>query len=446
MAYVPGCQYDLFISYASENNRDGWVEQFEKALSQELGDLLGRQFSPKDSVFFDKRDLEVGQSFPETLVCASRNSAILVPVLSPGYLTSPWCNQERTEFFSRLAHGAEPAGCLTPILIRPIDEKGLDKLYRDAQRFSFLSEDGQTPLSAGSPAWIARLRDFAKQVKHALQQLRQKSKPVFVGKAVETDRAQNLRAWLRTEIERRYFRTVPESLPALDDPETVRANLQEAGLAIHFMGGADEITLTAIETSVAVCAGATILYQPFGAALTPDEPIWLDAFERGLPTTPGRYQRLQGKNDQELLALIDEQITRVRTAPTRNVAEIDVALICDEADMGSVRQLKQDIATQHAAKVESPDFLESRLGAMERLRKWNDYLSRSDALLFYYGAAERDRLDLIWQKAQQNRPDTRRNWFLAPPDLDRKRRQYPDALWNIDQVVRFMTGERSAPA
>ena len=41
MAYVPGSRYDLFISYASENNRDGWVEQFEKALGQELGDLLG---------------------------------------------------------------------------------------------------------------------------------------------------------------------------------------------------------------------------------------------------------------------------------------------------------------------------------------------------------------------------------------------------------------------
>ena len=35
MGYVPGCRYDLFISYASENNREAWVEQFERALGQE---------------------------------------------------------------------------------------------------------------------------------------------------------------------------------------------------------------------------------------------------------------------------------------------------------------------------------------------------------------------------------------------------------------------------
>jgi hypothetical protein len=92
MAYVPGCRHDLFISYASENNREGWVEQFANALGQELGELLGRQFVPKDSVFLDKRELEVGQSFPDRLTAAARDSAMLVPILSPGYLTSEWCN------------------------------------------------------------------------------------------------------------------------------------------------------------------------------------------------------------------------------------------------------------------------------------------------------------------------------------------------------------------
>src|SRR5467141_1842991 len=72
MAYVPGCSYDLFVSYATENNRDGWVEQFEKMLGRELGELLGPQFSPRGSIFFDRRELEVAQSFPEQLVGAAR--------------------------------------------------------------------------------------------------------------------------------------------------------------------------------------------------------------------------------------------------------------------------------------------------------------------------------------------------------------------------------------
>jgi hypothetical protein len=227
MAYVPGCRHDLFVSYASESNREGWVGQFANALGQELGDLLGRQFVPKDSVFWDKRELEVAQSFPARLAAAARDSAILVPILSPGYLESLWCNRERTEFFSKLPYGADPADCLAPIVIRPFDEAGLDKFYRDAQRVAFLSADGQTSLSVGSPEWMTQLRKVAGQLRNALRNLRRKCKPVFLGKAGEMERSQNLRVWCRTELERRCFRTVPEFLPALNDSEAVRASVRE---------------------------------------------------------------------------------------------------------------------------------------------------------------------------------------------------------------------------
>jgi hypothetical protein len=59
MAYVPGCRYDLFISYASENNRDGWVEQFERGLGEELVDLLGRQFSPSGTASFSLCPIDI---------------------------------------------------------------------------------------------------------------------------------------------------------------------------------------------------------------------------------------------------------------------------------------------------------------------------------------------------------------------------------------------------
>src|ERR1035438_5852476 len=50
--------------------------------------------------------------------------------------------------------------------------------------------------------------------------------------------------------------------------------------------------LEAIETSVEVCTGSTIIYQPFGVDLSADERLWLDDFERRLKAQPGRYQRL----------------------------------------------------------------------------------------------------------------------------------------------------------
>jgi hypothetical protein len=446
MAYVPGCRYDLFLSYARENNRDAWVEQFEKALGEELGDLLGRQFDPKESVFFDQRDLEVAQSFPDRLQAAARDSAILVPVLSPGYFTSSWCNRERTEFFSKLPHGAGLADCLAPALVRPIDEIAIDKVYRDAQRFSFLGPDGQTPLAVGAPEWNSRVKKLASQLKHALQALRRKCRPVFLGKVAESERLQKLREWCGTELERRYFRTVPEALSALDDADQVRANLEAAGLAIHFLGGADPAALDAIETSVAVCSGPTILYQPFGAELASVERLWLGDFERELRAEPGRYQRLTGKNDQELVAVIDEHIAQIPPGAVADVPKLELALVCEEPDLESVRQFQQDLGIRRPTAAAFPDFLGDRLKSMERLRKWLDYFSHGDSQLFYHGAAERERLELLWQMAQQRRPDVRRNWFVAPPDLENKRRQHPEALWTIDQAIQFVEGAQAVRA
>ncbi|HEY2012678.1 MAG TPA: toll/interleukin-1 receptor domain-containing protein [Bryobacteraceae bacterium] len=443
MSYVPGCRYDLFISYASENNRDGWVTQFVTELGRELSELLGiRQFNPKESIFFDQRGLAVGQSFPDQLAMAARGSAIFVPILSPGYLTSPWCNRERIEFFTQIPHGAVPASCLAPILVRPIEETGLDTLYRRAQRISFLSADEQTPLAPGSPAWTSQLLKFAGQLKNALQKLRRDCKPLFLGKAAQTDRSETLRAWCRDELERRHFRTIPESLPALDDPEGVRASLQEAGLAIHFLGGADPAALEAMEVSVAVCSGPTILYQPFATSLSPDERLWLSEFERGLQPKQGGYQRLAGKNDQELLAVVDEQIAWVGAEAPTPASREQLAVVCEEADLASVRQFGEDIRNRRPLEIVFPDFLSGCTKAMERLRRWQDYLSHSEALLFYYGLSERERLELIWQTAQQQGREVRHDWFLAPPNLDSKRQEQPSALWNIDQVIGFVERNR----
>jgi hypothetical protein len=83
---------------------------------------------------------------------------------------------------------------------------------------------------------------------------------------------------------------------------------------------------------------------------------------------------------------------------------------------------------------------------MERLRKWQDYLGHGEVLLFYHGAGERNRLEPIWQKAESSRPGAKRSWFLAPPDVDDKRRKQPDGLWTVDQVIQFVECGRRARA
>jgi hypothetical protein len=97
-------------------------------------------------------------------------------------------------FLAQMPPGADAVSQLGPILIRPVDESGRDPLHRRAQRTSFLGADEQTPLATNPPEWTARLCKFAVRVKNALQKLRRGCKPVFLGKAPDTEKAQWTRA------------------------------------------------------------------------------------------------------------------------------------------------------------------------------------------------------------------------------------------------------------
>lgn len=123
MPYVPGCRHDVFVSYASENNREGWVGQFVKRLGSELEEQFGRRrFSAERSIYFDQRELRAGDDFPKELEQAARHSALLIPVLSQGYLVSPWCEQERIAFETWLPDGAVLPEALAPLQIRPAQD------------------------------------------------------------------------------------------------------------------------------------------------------------------------------------------------------------------------------------------------------------------------------------------------------------------------------------
>src|ERR1700736_1882466 len=250
MSYVPGCQYDLFVSYANENNRDRWVQLLIDALSAELEELLGRHFS-KDYIYLDKTGLRVGQSFPNELEAAAEASAMLVPVLSPSYLTSEWCTRERNAFLNKARDRCSRSERLAPVLVRPVDEGSLGILH-EAHFVSFLSRDGQTPWPIASPEWVASLKQFATQVKDALQSLRRKHRPVFLGRAA-TQRSGAVRARCAEELAKRCFRVGPEALPELEDDHALTRNLSEAALAVHFIGGADGWATKAIEISTEAC-------------------------------------------------------------------------------------------------------------------------------------------------------------------------------------------------
>jgi len=103
MAYVPGWQNDIFVSYARVDDQplpgasDGWVSVLVDALRTLLAQQLGRA-----EVLRMWRDLQIAGHAPLTpeIFGALRGSATLLLILSEGYLASDWCWREYGEFIA----------------------------------------------------------------------------------------------------------------------------------------------------------------------------------------------------------------------------------------------------------------------------------------------------------------------------------------------------------
>lgn len=93
MSVVPGFKFDLFISYAHQNDRPwGWVSEFIKTLKEELAGK-SRDFT----IWWDPA-LRSGENFDVAIAEAISESAVFLSILSPAYGDSTYCRREVEEF------------------------------------------------------------------------------------------------------------------------------------------------------------------------------------------------------------------------------------------------------------------------------------------------------------------------------------------------------------
>jgi len=279
MPYVPGFEYDLFLSYASGDNQEHAVEEFAGVIEKHISDNLVNCFSPQEKIriYFDRERLasKTAVNWEEHLKAAASSSAFLVPLLSPNYLSSTYCSKER-DWFATQSHAGN--GC--PFAVAgwlPIGQNPLPKEFEKAQRHP-----------AGA-SWLALLppeervksaREFALKLRDALAEMRGSVSAVFLGPAA--GRGLATRSRLRDELEKSGHRVVPDADYVYQDAEEVRGHLKAALLAIHFPGdGLDLEGLTAMEESF-LSARKTLLIQPFGSTLSDEESGVLEEIDAQL--------------------------------------------------------------------------------------------------------------------------------------------------------------------
>jgi tetratricopeptide (TPR) repeat protein len=85
-------RYDFFVSYAREDNRDGWISRFvERLLAEQQRVTDGR--SPLRS-FFDTSDIRGLDDWRLRIHDSLAQSRLLLAFVSPTYFTRPWCRRE----------------------------------------------------------------------------------------------------------------------------------------------------------------------------------------------------------------------------------------------------------------------------------------------------------------------------------------------------------------
>jgi len=122
-AFVPGCEYDIFLSYAWDDNKwpvppkdlaDGWVHQFRETLRVYLNQKL-RRHGGRVKFFFDTYSIRQQQDFQTQVDAGVSRSAVMVTLVSDAWLGSGACQVEIALFDRNLQGEANQSGRLFPV-------------------------------------------------------------------------------------------------------------------------------------------------------------------------------------------------------------------------------------------------------------------------------------------------------------------------------------------
>jgi TIR domain len=242
MAYIPGFDHDVFISYAHGDDRE-WINRLLDRLKLALKQRLGTEAS----IWIDKQALRSSRDFNKEIPTGVRSSAVFVLLTSPSYVRSEYCVSEECRAFrdtlpSRQArfNGADFANeqfaFRCPIV--PVDNNEHWELFPGLSDIAFCN-DADT-FAAGSPEFETSFRKLAGELLQLLKRMRNRSHSVFVYPPHPGPTLQDAHNTLAGELNAQSYRLLPDRLVSL--PEQLR----EATLSVFLLGDAYDETVDAL--------------------------------------------------------------------------------------------------------------------------------------------------------------------------------------------------------
>jgi hypothetical protein len=219
-AYPHGHEYDLFLSYSSREQE--WVRSFYDDLIADVNRFAEVDVFP----FLDKSRLQPGYVWDEQLLAAAQDSAILVPVLSPRFFLSEYCQKEVKAFVDAHGLGSSSAHRSRIIPVKLLCGAPADHVLAQVQSATFYAE-GEDGIPFEHAPGTVPYKEALRKLAFAIAQILKASPPKQQLRAAVylapdyRPASEKLRASLK-----HHFDVLPEKpmeLPGLSPPE-----LQEA--------------------------------------------------------------------------------------------------------------------------------------------------------------------------------------------------------------------------
>jgi hypothetical protein len=229
MAYVPGCKFDIFISYPREANAEAWVEKYAATLKDKLNLVL-----PGAAIFFDKSDYKA-QHHRRRMLDAAAASALFMPILAPAYVAKDKFTLLELNGFCR---SCEDEDRIVIIEIYPVGEDRPASLHGPNRNRFYQEEPPHMTLKPGTRAYESGVMKIAESVADRLKEVAaQYRKTVLLGSV--TDDVREYWMAVADDLRASGFTVLPEeeySGSRNSGEERFKADLTKADLFVQLLG------------------------------------------------------------------------------------------------------------------------------------------------------------------------------------------------------------------
>ena len=393
MAYVPGLDHDLFVSYAHEDLP--WVSALQEQLTERLLHRLGWECD----VWQDKNKLRTGQNWPSELEKAIRGSAAFLAILSRNYQGKEWCEKELDAFRQeaekedRLETGGY--GRVLKVIKFPWLGDAHEDFFGEYQHVKFFERDAATGKEREFKHTSERFRNAADTLSFHIEKLFQAmlrgKEKVFVARGADDDAAE--REAMILEIRAAGNALSPPPLGAIPkglNDKAIREYIGEARTTVHLLGAAHDAAIRR-QIDLARESGKKLVFcllKGHESAAGEQKKLIEDIRENKLDIPEGTWKLLRSRSS----AGLRQDVVALLTPPRPTAASQDqtsrVYLLCDPTtpeDAGFARQVQSAIQEhEHRISVELPRLAADSISPRDHHER---LLGECDGLLLYHEKA-----------------------------------------------------------